>query len=192
MEQKNYETRHIFLAISICTLVATPFFFILIPKTAHNMLFFSTSTWLVQTPKYSYTLFALGGFFLALGFFFVYLFHKQQTKIVISVFVMIPLTLLIMSLSINHYQYMGDTGVAWSSPFSYTTSQYSWDDVERIEYVLTENYKKEKSRILIMFKDGNSISFVSDNVFREKYWKFRGIIAKYSIPFIGTGANANS
>jgi hypothetical protein len=64
MGEKYYETRHLFMAIGICTLIFSPILLVFVPQDVSNSVHFTENLWYVFTPGVNYVGYAIGCFLL--------------------------------------------------------------------------------------------------------------------------------
>ncbi|WP_096270347.1 hypothetical protein [Paucisalibacillus globulus] len=165
---KHYEAKHFFMAIGICVLIVTPVLLVFMPAFIANSIYLTPGTWIVIVPAKSYIIYAVGSFVIGASSLLLYFGKLRKTVVIIGIILFISGIILLL-LGARPHIAIGDKGIAYNNSLSAHINQYSWQDVEEINY-----YDIDRSegfdQYEIFFTDGNKV-LLSENGFLMRYHK---------------------
>lgn len=166
---KNYETRHLFLAASIIIAIFGPIFYFFLPQTVGDILHHTKDVWFVYTPKENFTMFAIGFVLLFIATFLIFLLDIKKISIILGSLVLC-MGLAVFFFASQSFLSLGDKTIAFSSLTTLEKYTYSWEAVDKmIHYRSEDGFFSEYE---FVFKDGNRTKVKNDAYFREKSFKF--------------------
>ncbi|KRG11954.1 hypothetical protein ACA29_12580 [Lederbergia galactosidilytica] len=178
--RKNYETKHIFMAIAICFILASPIIIIYIPMMFAQFFHYTPKVWQVFVPMENYLVCAVGLIFLIAAFFLLFFldFHKKSIAIFLLLLVLSIASFYIMTQS---YQRLAEDHLSYQQLF--TTHQYSyrWEDVKEVRQTIE---KEGHSKYTFVFHDGNNLTIGEDGYFKEIKNKVINTLENNKIEFV--------
>ncbi|HEY4552169.1 MAG TPA: hypothetical protein VIG80_03135 [Bacillaceae bacterium] len=162
--EKKYEARHIFMALGICVLVATPLLLFFVPQVMAKIIYASPDLWVVVPQNKSYYAYGAGFLLLALALFLVYIFEMKKVPVVLSL-ICLALSGASLYMASHTYKSISYHGVAYSPLFSLEDYTYSWEEVDKVIYHRKRNLKQ--SDYEFVFRDGSRVQFKENLYFLE-------------------------
>lgn len=130
---RNYETRHIFMAIAIVILLISPILLLIAPSLVANTLYHSADNWHVFVPGMGYVLYGVGFFLLVLSPAIIFLLDIRKKSIVYS-FIIVLLSGLSFYFASSLYISFSNDSISYGTLFPNEQNTYLWDEVERAVY----------------------------------------------------------
>lgn len=157
--ERNYETRHIFLAIGVCILISAPFIIYIAPKTVANIMYHTADTWHVFAPRENVTAYGIGVLFLFLACMSLFLFNVRKRSIVLSI-VLVLASVVPFSLGAQSYKAFTPEAVSFKPLLSRTAYTYTWEEIESMTYLKDET--GYTFALEFLFVDGNKMNLERD------------------------------
>ncbi|MFD2045524.1 hypothetical protein ACFSTA_17710 [Ornithinibacillus salinisoli] len=170
MNEKRYETRHIYLALGVCIPIFAPILLLFVPQTVAQILYYSKDTWYVFTPGENFTAFAIGFLLIFLATILLFILDIKKISIFLSISCVI-LSILCFIIASFSYKSLSDEELSYRSMFSMNHYTYTWEEVESIEYGKID--EKGNLGCTIIFTDGNSMTLKIDGYFKAIQYKFK-------------------
>lgn len=158
--ENEIESRHIFLTFGIGVIVIAPIILIFIPTVIANSLYGGDSVWIVQLPDGTYWVYGLACLLVALSPFLISIMDVSKKSVLLSILVLlasIPMFLF----AAQPYEAIGNDGISYQKPFSFTEQHYSWDEVDTVVRHMGNN-DEQYYGYEITFKDG-TVFMIDDN-----------------------------
>lgn len=157
--EKNYETRHIYMALGICIVLASPILLIFVPRTIGNIAHQTIEVWHVIVPTENYIVYGVGLLFLFLAAMVLWILEIKKFPIILSM-VFVFLSVIAFYIGSQSYQALSDDAISYSTIFSRKDYTYSWDEIEKVIYY--KNLDGGFSEYEFIFSDGNNMK-ISEN-----------------------------
>jgi hypothetical protein len=163
MGEKNYETRHIFMAIGICILIFSPILLVFVPQNVSNAVHYTENLWYVFTPRMNFVIYAIGFLLLFISTMLLFLLDIKKMSIILSL-ILVSLAIVSFFVASESYESLSENYISYSPLFSLKDYTYSWNKVESVSLI---EYKREGySEYKFVFTDGNSMQLKDDKYFR--------------------------
>ncbi|WP_106494731.1 hypothetical protein [Lentibacillus sp. Marseille-P4043] len=162
--QKNYESRHIFIAISIVIAVASPIFLLFVPITIANNIHYTTETWFVFLSPAVYLVYGTGFFLLFVAGLLLAIFNIKKLPILLST-ICVVLSIFVFYTASQHYEAISEKGIYYRPLFSENKYAYSWDDLTKVIHRMKPD--RSASKYEFIFQDGNSITIGENGYFQD-------------------------
>ncbi|GEN84435.1 hypothetical protein SLU01_27470 [Sporosarcina luteola] len=131
---KNYEARHIFMAIAIGILVISPFLLLPLPTfIATNM--HGTEGWVVFVPGKAYLLYALGFLFLFVSSLVLFILNLSKVAKISSVIAVLISVAFFMS-AVQKYTVLADDSITFRESIWTDRHTYAWNEVDNVKFNL--------------------------------------------------------
>lgn len=153
--KKNYETRHIFMAIAIGILLLAPVFILLMPLFVANTLYYTPRNWYVFVSGTSYFVYSIGFMFLFLSAMILFLLASRKSSIYISIACLL-LGGVSFYVASQNYIAIGDASISYRETFSKVNHSYPWSEIERVIYNRVPR-SEGFSEYEFYFNDGNNM-----------------------------------
>lgn len=157
---KDYETRHIFMAIAIGVLFLSPIFLLLFPSLISNSIHFTPGTLFVFVPGVGYLYYFFALLFLFCAFFTLFLFDIQKKSILFCLLFLLLSSFTFVTAS-QSYIAFADHSVSFRKNLWNDNHIYAWEEVDQVLFA-QESYEYEFS-----FADGNTWRISETSKFRE-------------------------
>ncbi|MFE8697372.1 hypothetical protein ACFYKT_13600 [Cytobacillus sp. FJAT-53684] len=161
---KNYEPRHIALAISIVIAILSLFLIIFIPQTVADIVHYSSGVWHVFVPKENLIVYGIGFFLLFLASLILFIFNMKKRGIYLSI-ACVLLSLIPFYMGSQSYLIFSNDSISLSPILSSKVTDYTWNDVKSVTFY--EGEEGERSEYVFIFHDGHSIT-LEDNAYFQK------------------------
>lgn len=173
---KNYEARHIFLAIALGVLVISPFLLLPLPTFVATNLH-NPMGWVVILPGKAYLLYALG--FICLFASSLILFILNLSKAAkISSLISLLLSVFFFAGAVQKYTSLADESISFRESIWSDRHSYAWEEVESVKYhQATDGFPKYEFH----FKDGNQVTFSENGHIRMWRTAIEGKLKKHAI-----------
>ncbi|MFF2755570.1 hypothetical protein ACFVR1_17775 [Psychrobacillus sp. NPDC058041] len=183
MIMRNYDRRHIFMAIGACIALFSPIFLIIIPLAVVNTLYYKREIWITYVPGENYVAFGVGVFFLVLacGLLWLYDVRKWTVSVGILCFILCGLTFYIASLS---YVTLSDDEIAYRTLFSNENQVYDWKELDKLLYYEKLPEDKETSYYEFLFKDGEMLTMKQNSYVKDIQGSLSYKVRGLGIPFV--------
>lgn len=152
---KDYDTKHIFLAIAICIGISAPVFLVFVPQVIANILYQTRAIWHMYVPGNVYWVYGIGFLLLFLAVFLPYVLNVNKISIVIAI-LFVPLSMFLFYAGSQAFQSLSDDEITYREIFSSDTHTYQWEDLQDIQYITPE---KGPPTYEFVFQDGNTLTF---------------------------------
>lgn len=166
---KNYEPRHIFLAIAVLTVIIAPLLLAFVPQTISNITHYQKGVWNVFAPGENFIVFGVGFFLIFSAAMTLFLMDIKKLSIIICV-ILVFLSMTSFFVASQSHKTLAEDLISYSPLFSLEEYTYSWDEVDkivRLDYINEGYYEYE-----FVFTDGNSLNFKNNGYFRQIRQKF--------------------
>ncbi|WP_066300126.1 hypothetical protein [Bacillus sp. FJAT-29937] len=162
--EKNYQPKHVFLAIGICIAVSSPFLLIFAPQTIADSVYYTKGIYqVVFVPGENYIVYGIGLFLLIIAAMIISIFDIRKFSIILS-FVFVCLSIIPFWMASQSFKLISEDGLSYRTLFSKQDLSYSWSEVEKVIY-----YKGEKGdfpEYEFLFIDGNQLKFKANAYFQ--------------------------
>ena len=152
---KNYEPRHIVLAIAISLFVLSPIVLLVLPTAVIGVLYHSPSQLVLYATSGSYLVYGAGLLFFCLSVLIIFLLWGRKLVMIVSLICLV-LSGSSFYIAAQHYIAMGTDGLAYQLLFSSEEHIYRWDEIETAVYYQDES-EQIASTYAFTFHDGESI-----------------------------------
>ena len=170
--EKVYETRHVFLAISIVVLLISPILLLIIPANVADTLYFSPDNWGVIVPGKGYVLYIVAFLFVLLASAILFVLDIKKTSIIISTFFLLASGVSFYFASTT-YIALSDDSISYRTLFSKELHIYHWDEIEKVFYY--DRLPGDGSaNFEFFFIDGNSLTLTENGHVKELSGGIRG------------------
>ena len=159
---KDYEMKHIFMAIAICIAVVSPVFILLLPTFVANTLYHTPDSWYIFVSGKSYGVYSLGFLFLALSPLVLFLLAGRKFSIIISLVCLLVSGLSFYTASQN-YTSLAANSISYRELFKTEQHSYAWSEIDRVIYHQVKD-SEGFSEYEFHFKDGNELTLVENGV----------------------------
>lgn len=166
---RNYEPRHIVLAIAIMILVISPIVLLVLPTAVIKTLYHSPSQLVVYVTGASYLVYGAGLLFFSLSIFVIFLLWGKKSVIFVSMICLI-LSGSSFYIAAQHYISIDQDGLAYQLLFSSEEHIYRWDEIETAVYYHDED-EEVASTYEFIFHDGKSVK-LPENAYLGEYKNF--------------------
>lgn len=158
---KDYEMKHIFMAIAICIAVVSPIFILLFPNFIANTLYHTPESWYMIVAGKTYGVYAVGFLFLILSPSALFLLEgrKLSVLIVVACLLLSALTFYIASLN---YTSLETNSISYREMFKTEKHTYAWSDIDQVFYHPV-NENEGYSKFEFHFIDGNELTLPERN-----------------------------
>ena len=157
---KNYEARHIFMAIAIVILVISPVFMLLFPAFMANTLYHTAEDWHIFVPGVGYLFYGIGFLFLVLSPAIIFILNIGRKSLIFGL-VFLILSSLSFYIASGPYTSLTSESISYRVLFSTEKHAYSWDEVEKAIYYEIPS-DEGFSKYEFFFSDGTSME-LSEN-----------------------------
>lgn len=178
MESKNYETRHVYMAIGIVTALFSPIFLTFVPQTVAEIIHYKKGVWEVLIPDENFIAFGAGFSLIFIACMILFILDIQKYSILLSV------TLSLLSIgcffiaSQSHVS-LSDEKISYTPFYSIKDFGYSWEEVEKIVRI---DYKSEEMiEYEFHFKDGNHVVIKNNDYFSSIWRQLRKKVGEMNI-----------
>ncbi|MED1203603.1 hypothetical protein [Heyndrickxia acidicola] len=163
MGEKNYETRHLFMAIGICILIFSPILLVFVPQSVSNTVHFTKNLWYVFTPRMNFVVYAVEFLLLFVSTMLLFLLDIKKISIILSL-ISASLAVGCFFVDSQSHESLTEDFISYSPLFSLKDYTYPWNKVKSI---MLNGYKREGfSEYKFVFTDGNSMNLRYDNYFK--------------------------
>ncbi len=181
------ENRHMFLAISVCTLLLSPLIIIIGPLFIAQTLFYERGYWLIQAPSVNYILFTIGFILLTGAFIILWLKDVNKKSVLFAGILIVACVVLLVGAS-SSYEKIMPGAITIKSPFSFEKQVYAWEDVEKVDYYLYKEHRNDRY-FMFYFKDGsswrlNQSGYVTSEVHSKIESKLSELETPYKLNFL--------
>ena len=181
------EKRHMFMAISICTLLLSPLIVIIGPLFIAQTLFYERKYWLIQAPSVNYILFTIGFILLTSAFIILWLKDVNKKSVFFAGILIVACAVLLFVASSSYEKIMPDA-ITIKSPFSIEKKVYAWEDVEKVDYYLYKEHMNDRY-FMFYFNDGSSwrlnhSGYVDNEVHSKIESKLSELETPYNLNFL--------
>ncbi|MBS4178502.1 hypothetical protein [Lederbergia citrea] len=160
--ERNYETRHIFMAIGICIALASPFLLIFLPNTIANIAHHTPGVWDVFVPRENYIVYGIGFLLLFIAAMLLFILDIRKVPIIIST-VFVLLSVITFFIASQSYKSLSDDAISYSPLFSISDHIYSWEELDRVIYHQNKGFPEYE----FLFNDGNHMRLYRNAYFNE-------------------------
>ena len=161
---KDYETRHIFMAIAICIAVVSPVIIFVLPTFVANTLYHTPDNWYIFVAGKTYGVYSIGFLFLTLSPFALFLLAGRKFSVLISIAFLVLSGLTFYVASLN-YTSLSANSISYREMFTTENHSYSWSEIDRV--IFNRAYEDEEfSKYEFHFNDGNELTLVENGVVR--------------------------
>jgi uncharacterized protein YacL len=165
---KDYEARHIFMAIAIGILALSPFLLVMLPLPLANMKYKTSMTWVVTVPQITYLFYGIGLFLLFLSFFTLFLLSLSKISKLISCASLI-VSILFIAHGSQQFTALSGEAILFKETVWEGTQSYTWDEIEKVNYF--ENRMSGDFPIFeFYFTDGNMLR-LQENRFVQPWYR---------------------
>ncbi|MBP2239589.1 hypothetical protein J2Z40_000142 [Cytobacillus eiseniae] len=165
---KNYEPKHIALAVAIVIAIFSLILIVFIPQTVADIVHYSTGVWQVFVPKENLIVYGIGFFLLFLAPLFLFFMNMNKRGIYICI-ASILLSFIPFYMASQSYLIFSNDSITQSPILSTKVSNYSWNEVQSVTFYEAE--EGERSKYEFIFQDGHLIA-LEDNAY------FQSILSK--------------
>lgn len=163
MEDRNHETRHIFMAIGICIFFFSPILLSFVPQSVANSLHHTEGVWYVFAPKENFMMYGVGFFILFISSILLFFIDIKKLSVLIGTLLVFA-SLCCFLIASQSYKSLGKEMLSFSPLFSIEDYSYQWNEVDKI--IMTMSEKRGLLQYKFLFTDGNSMTFENDAYFR--------------------------
>lgn len=176
---KNYQNKHIFLAIALIIAVFSPILYFFLPQTVADILHNRNEIWFVSVPEVNFKIFAVGFTLLFVSSFVLYLLNLNKRSISISIFFLL-LAMGTFFIASQSYILLSNYNITFNQFLKFEKEVYTWEEVERVIHHRTE--MGDISNYELVFEDGNSITIEDNSYFGQQSFKFNKRLAEANLP----------
>lgn len=175
---KNYEARHIFLAIGLGILVISPFLLLPLPTFVATNLH-DPKGWVIILPGKAYLLYAVGFLFLSASALILFIMNLSKAA-KINCIVGLLLSALFFASATQKYTSLADESISFKQSIWSERHSYAWEEVANVKYnQATDGFPIYEFN----FKDGNKITFSENGHIRMWRTAIEGKLKKHEIEF---------
>lgn len=175
---KNYETRHIFMALGICIFIYAPIFLSFMPQTVANILHHHDGTWYVFAPRENFIAFGVGFILLFVSSMILFLMDIKKVSVALSFIILFGCFGCFVTAAMSH-KTLADDAISFSPILAFREYSYSWNDVDKVIFLFDE--EKGFNEFEFLFTDGNKMTLFNDTYFRSIRYKFDQKITEMNI-----------
>ncbi|QUW20549.1 hypothetical protein JSQ81_11835 [Sporosarcina sp. Marseille-Q4063] len=161
---KDYEPRHIFMAIAICIAVVSPVFILVLPTFIANTLYRTPDNWYIFVAGKTYGVYSIGFLFLTLSPFVLFLLAGRKFSVLISLVCLVLSGLTFYVASLN-YTSLSTNSISYREMLTTENHTYSWSEIDRAVFHQAKE-DEEFSQYEIHFNDGNQLTLVENGTVR--------------------------
>lgn len=180
---RNYDTRHIFMAIGAGLLVLSPIFLLTAPSVIVNTLYYKRGIWITYVPGENYVAFAAGLLLLVLACVLLWLLDVKKWTISASIICVILSGILLYMASLS-YVTLSNEEISFRTLFSKEKQFYAWEELDQLLFYERPPEEKEISYYEFHFKDGQMLTMKQNNYVRELQGSLSSKVRGLSIPFV--------
>ncbi|WP_062351918.1 hypothetical protein [Bacillus kwashiorkori] len=160
---RNYEPKHVFLALAICVLLSTPILLIIIPSTVANIIYTNEHVWHIFLPGDSYLVYGIGCLLIIIALFIIAIADIKKSSIITGI---IGLVFAFTSFyfAAQAYKIFSDEGITYRTLFPYEQNSYKWNEVETITHY--RDMSGDESKYEFIFHDGIKLEIPENEYFR--------------------------
>ncbi|MFC5603697.1 hypothetical protein [Sporosarcina koreensis] len=175
---KNYEVRHIFMAIGLGILVISPFLLLPLPTfVATNI--HDPQGWVVILPGKAYLLYAFGFLFLSASALILFVLNLSKAAKIGSIASLLFSAFFFVS-AIQIYTSLSGESISFRESLWSDRHSYAWEEVEKVHFNLAaDGFPKYE----FYFKDGNELTFSENGHIRMWRTAIEGELKKHEIEF---------
>jgi hypothetical protein len=178
MESKNYETRHVYMAIGIVTALFSPIFLTFVPQTVAEIIHYKKGVWEVLIPDENFIAFGVGFSLIFFVCMILFIFDIQKYSILVSVILSL-LSIGCFFIASQSHVSLSDEAISYTPFYSIKDYSYPWTEVEKIRRI---DYKREE-RIEYEFNfiDGNHLVIQNNDYFSSIWRQLRKKVGEMNI-----------
>lgn len=180
---KNYEARHIILAISIAIIVILPIVLLVLPTAMIHTLYARPSQFVLYATGASYLVYGASLLFLFFSVFVIFLLWGKKLLIVGISLTSLLLGGIAFYFATEHYVSIGTDHIAYQLLFSPDEYVYGWDEVEKAVY-FTDDYDKIAATYEFTFTDGNTVKLPENAYLSDYQFMIHNLIRSHEIEFV--------
>lgn len=162
---RNYEPRHIVLAIAISMFVLAPVVLLVLPTAVIKTLYHSPLQLVIYVTSASYLVYGAGLLFFCLSVLVIFLLWGKKSAVFVSLICLI-LSGSSFYIAAQHYISVGTDGLAYQFLFTSEEYSYQWNEVEKAVYYYDED-EKVPAMYEFTFQDGESVELVENDHLAE-------------------------
>lgn len=152
---KDYEARHLFLALGIVILMVSPIFLLLFPAFIANTLYNTPEDWHIYVPGVAYVFYSIGFLFLVIAPAIIFILDIRKKSIIFG------MTFLLLGgvffyIASGPYKSLTSNSISYRVLFSTEKHTYSWEEVEKVVYYEIPS-EEGFSKYEFFFSDGTSM-----------------------------------
>ncbi len=167
---KYYETRHIFMALAICFLIASPAILIILPQLIASTVHHTYGLWHVFVPLENYYVYGFSLFFIFIGLIVLYILDVRRLPIILSLICFV-IAMFSMYMGSQSYKSFSINGIAYGELLSKEENKYSWEELDQV--IFYEDIDGGLSEYEFIFTDGNQIRVPDNQYFGDiKRWLY--------------------
>ncbi|MBP3041500.1 hypothetical protein J9303_18825 [Bacillaceae bacterium Marseille-Q3522] len=165
----NYQTRHIFLAFSICVAILSPICLLFVPQLVAEIVHYSSDMWHVFVPSENFIVYGAGFLLIFLAVLLPFLFNIKKISFILSI-VCLLLSVIPFYVASQSYKSISEDSISFSSLFSNKAYSYDWNQIKAIIYY--ESDDSDYSEYEFLFHDGNSMTIQENQYFNDIRLRF--------------------
>lgn len=162
---KNYEARHIFMAIAIVILVVSPVLLLLAPAFVANTLYHTAEDWHIFVPGVAYLFYGIGFLFLVLSPAIIFILNIGKKSLIFGLFFLL-LSGISFYIASGPHTSLTNNSISYQLLFSTEKHSYSWDEVEKAIYYEIPS-DEGFSKYEFFFSDGTSMELSENGYIAE-------------------------
>ncbi|WNS75771.1 hypothetical protein RRV45_01600 [Bacillus sp. DTU_2020_1000418_1_SI_GHA_SEK_038] len=159
--EKNYRSKHVFLAIGICIAVSAPFLLIFAPQTVADIIH-KKGIAQVFVPSENYTVYGVGLLLLVIAAILISILDIRRLSIILSI-ACLCLSVIPFWAASQSFKLVSEDGLSYRTLFSKQELSYTWSEVERVIYY--KGKQGDYPEYEFFFKDGNQLKFKANAYF---------------------------
>ncbi|WP_172370353.1 hypothetical protein [Sporosarcina jiandibaonis] len=159
---KDYETKHIFMAIAICIAVISPVIILVLPTFVANTLYHTPDNWYIFVAGKTYGVYSIGFLFLTLSPLALFLLAERKFPVLVSIAFLLLSGLTFYVASLN-YTSLSTDSISYREMFTTEKHTYSWNEIDRV--IFNRVHSDEGfSEYEFHFNDGNELILVENGI----------------------------
>jgi ABC-type multidrug transport system fused ATPase/permease subunit len=175
---RSYQTKHIYLAVSVIIAVFAPILYFFLPQTVADIVHHKDEVFFVSVPQENFYTFGVGFVFLFISSMILFLFDIRKLSVIFSI-LFLCIAFATFFVGSQSYRTLAQDNITSSSLFSFEKEIYTWDQVTQV--IHHRNEMGDISIYEFVFDDGNSIRLKDTRYFRHISYQFNKKLAEENL-----------
>jgi hypothetical protein len=151
------------MVLAISLIVFSPLLILFAPLVIGETVYFDRLNWVVYLPKINFVLVGISMLLLLAGFVVLWIKNINRMTIATALLLTVASGIVFYGASLS-YTTLTDETITHRKPFEKEKQQYSWEDLESVQYYDNEDNLELSPYYSIYFQDGKELKLVQGGI----------------------------